>query len=149
MISFQRGDIFTAESDAIVNPVNCMGIMGKGLALEFKKRFPDNFEHYKIECQQGNLSPGITLFYESSTLGKKIFIINFPTKNHWREKSKLSYIDDGLTDLLRKLNDYSINTVTLPALGVGLGGLPWQQVKLLLVKKLAPSEIEFTVMEPK
>ncbi len=98
MIKFKTGNILTDESDAIVNTVNCVGVMGKGLALQFKKAYPDNFTKYKTACSKGLINPGKMFVTQHSDLVSTQWIINFPTKKHWKGDSKIDYIEQGLVD---------------------------------------------------
>ena len=149
MITFKQGNIFDSKAEALVNPVNCVGVSGKGLALEFKKRFPLNFDKYRDACKQPEekLKIGrifITVFYDSPK-----YIINFTTKNHWRETSFISYINEGLKDLKRFLTIGMIKSIAIPALGCGLGELPWHMVKESIIYHLSDLEdIDIEVYEP-
>ncbi|WP_027708950.1 macro domain-containing protein [Zooshikella ganghwensis] len=149
MITFKQGNIFEDDAEALVNPVNCVGVMGKGLALEFKKRFPENFKSYKQQCTQKLLETGKVYITEEQFDGSKKYIVNFPTKMHWRGKSKLEYIQSGLEDLVIQCKNFSIKSVAIPAIGAGLGGLKWEEVKKVIFDQLAEvSEICFVVYEP-
>lgn len=152
-ISFKTGDMFSENVEAIVNTVNCVGVMGKGVALEFKRRWPNNYKAYKRLCDEKRIKPGKMFVHElSSLLGEDgpRFLINFPTKNHWRGKSKISYITDGLDDFVHQVRRYGIRSVALPPLGCGNGGLDWAEVKPLIESKLADlPEVEVVVFEPK
>lgn len=149
MITFKQGNIFDDDAEAIVNPVNCVGVMGKGLALEFKKRFPENFKSYKQQCSQKLLKPGKVYITEEQFDDSKKYVINFPTKMHWRGKSKLEYVLSGLADLVTQCKKLAIKSVAIPALGAGLGGLKWEEVKKVIVDELTEiSEINFVVYEP-
>ena len=130
MIAYCCGDIFESEAAAIVNPVNCVGIMGKGLALEFRKRFPNNFSIYWEVCRRRELDTGQVLIVRERGLD----IVNFPTKKHWRDPSRLEYIDAGLQTLLREMLARDIPSVAVPPLGCGLGGLRKKDVLPLLEK---------------
>lgn len=145
-------NIFNVDAKYLVNPVNCIGVMGKGLALEFKKKYPKMFNTYKLHCNNREINPGhITFIPEGDHV-----IVLFPTKRHWRDKSKIEDIDNGLKDLTRQIdiilptdNNFSI---AIPRIGCGLGGLKWEyQVKPLInkrFKKYADSErIEIIVLE--
>jgi O-acetyl-ADP-ribose deacetylase (regulator of RNase III) len=127
MIIYAEGtqSIFHASTRAIVNPVNCKGVMGKGLALEFKRRFPESFRAYSSACKKGELWPGKMLITHEQPLS----IIHFPTKADWRDKSELHYISSGLQALIATLDEHSIESVAIPALGCGQGGLQWLLVK--------------------
>lgn len=130
MITFKKGDIFeNNDVDAIVNTVNCVGVMGRGIALQFKKSFPENFKAYQIACKNGNVVPGKMFVFETHSLTNPRFIINFPTKRHWRYASKIEDIENGLKDFISTLRQLDIKSVVIPPLGCGLGGLEWNVVK--------------------
>lgn len=133
------GDIFEIEADILVNPVNCVGVMGKGLALQFKKRFPDMFVKYKENCSDGFQPGELFCSYTNDKL-----IVNFPTKNHWKDKSEYHYISDGLEALTKVLSFvYTLTTnpiiIAMPALGCGLGGLEFSKVKELIENEFKDS----------
>ncbi|KTC96637.1 type II toxin-antitoxin system antitoxin DNA ADP-ribosyl glycohydrolase DarG [Legionella feeleii] len=132
-IKITHGDLLKQKDvDAIVNTVNCVGVMGKGIALQFKKKWPDNFAEYAKYCKLGHLRPGKVHVYKSEQSTHPLFIINFPTKAHWKEKSKIEYIRDGLNDLIRKVKDLNITSIAIPPLGCGNGGLSWDLVRPLI-----------------
>ena len=133
MILETQGDILSANTEAIINTVNCVGVMGKGLALQFKKAYPENFLYYKERCDNHYVSIGKMLVYERLTMINPKYIINFPTKRHWRYPSKMEYIDRGLMDLVKCIEDYNIKTISIPPLGAGLGGLLWPDVKCRII----------------
>lgn len=147
-IKFKHGDMFQEPTQAIVNTVNCVGVMGKGVALEFKKRWPDNFEAYRKLCRDKKLVPGNMFVFDRGGIindGPR-FLINFPTKNNWRSKSKISYITDGLDDLVKKINELNITSISIPPLGCGNGGLDWKEVKPIIEEKLnALSNVEIII----
>lgn len=153
-ILYTYGNLFDTDAEAIVNTVNCVGVMGKGVALEFKKRWPDNFKAYKAECDAKRLTVGKMFVFDQGAdmfeaKQPPRFLINFPTKDHWRGKSKMSYIVDGLDDFIIQLRKHAIQSVALPPLGCGNGGLPWQDVKAVLEQKLADiHDIDFIVYAP-
>ena len=99
MIYFKKGNLLNDKSEALINTVNCIGVMGKGIALQFKKAFPGNFQEYKKACDKNEVKPGKMFVYHTADIFSVKWIINFPTKNHWKEKSKIEYIEDGLRDL--------------------------------------------------
>lgn len=139
-LTFQKGDMFAEPVDAIVNTVNCVGVMGKGVALEFKKRWPENFTAYKELCDAKRLSPGEMFVFENTPLfdsNEPRYLINFPTKSHWRSKSKLSYVKDGLEALVHEIKQYNIKSIAIPPLGCGNGGLDWADVKPLIISSLS------------
>ena len=140
MIQIKRGDLLSEDVDALVNTVNCVGVMGKGIALQFKQAFPDNFKEYKKACDRGDVRIGSMFIIHVDTLFEKKIIINFPTKKHWKEKSKIEYIEAGMDDLLRKISDLHITSIAIPPLGCGNGGLEWKIVKSLIQHKLAKLE---------
>lgn len=149
MIRFTTGNILEADSDAIVNTVNTYGVMGKGIALAFKKAFPENFKAYRNAYEAGELAVG-KMFVHSTGMITPRLIINFPTKKHWRNKSKIEYIETGLNDLLRVIREHNVKSISIPPLGCGNGGLDWNEVKELIVKKLQTIDnpIEVTIYEP-
>jgi len=129
MIRMMNGNILDADVEALVNTVNCMGYMGRGIALQFKKAFPPNFTAYQQACREGSVRPGRVFVFETGSIINPRYIINFPTKRHWREKSRLQYIDSGLESLLRELKKRKIRSIAIPPLGSGLGGLDWNAVR--------------------
>lgn len=135
-------DIFSLEVDAIVNPVNCLGVMGAGLALEFKKRYPDNYKRYRKECMSGNLIIGSIFSYKLNNSSPNLqYILNLPTKYDWADLSQLHYIETGVIALKQYLAEHlDITSIAIPALGCGLGGLPWLSVKEILYNKLSDVE---------
>jgi len=129
MIDIKKGDILKADVEALVNTVNCVGVMGRGIALQFRKAFPENFNAYKDACQQQRLQPGTMFVHELGRFINPRCIINFPTKKHWRGKSRIEYIDSGLEALVREVRDRGIKSIAVPPLGCGLGGLRWSEVR--------------------
>lgn len=120
----EKGNIFNSSCEFLVNPVNCVGVMGKGLALEFKNKYPLNFEIYKKACDNTSFNIGNLLIVPVDNK----FIVNFPTKKHWRNKSDLEFIKIGLEELKVAIKDFNIKSIALPKLGCGLGGLDWNEV---------------------
>lgn len=151
-IRFINGDMFASRAQALVNTVNCVGVMGKGVALEFKRRWPDNYKAYKKTCDLKLLRPGSMLVFDRGALFEgeaPRYIINFPTKDHWRSKSKLDYISMGLDSLVEDVLELGIASIAMPPLGCGNGGLDWQDVKPLIETKLKRlSGVEVEVYEP-
>lgn len=149
MITFKKGDILKSGAEVLVNSVNLQGVMGKGVALAFKKTFPQNYKEYVKACKEKTIDIGKIFVTQTSLLSPR-FIINFPTKEHWRNPSKLEFIEEGLKDLVRWLSEHDVRSIALPPLGSGLGKLDWKIVKLLLVKYLRklPSTIEVLIYEP-
>jgi O-acetyl-ADP-ribose deacetylase (regulator of RNase III) len=132
MINYVRGNILKAKTEAIVNPVNCVGVMGRGLALQFKHAFPDNFQAYCRACRRGELRPGRMLTFDAGSVERPRYIVNFPTKRHWRDKSLIEDIEAGLVFLAREVQLRGIQSIAIPPLGCGLGGLQWDDVRLLM-----------------
>lgn len=150
MITFLNGNIFESPAYALVNPVNTVGAMGAGLALQFKKLFPHNFDVYKKACFTVQIAPGKPLFVPDKLDGVEKLIINFPTKIHWQNKSELSYISSGLRTLQEEIIRRGITSVAIPALGCGLGELPWSKVKRQIDVKLRDiQDVDIYVYEPK
>jgi O-acetyl-ADP-ribose deacetylase (regulator of RNase III) len=142
-----QGDLLSADVDAIVNAVNTVGVMGKGLALQFKRAFPENFRAYAAACKQGQVVIGRMYVTQRSTSPR--FIINFPTKQHWRNPSELEYVRAGLVDLVVQIRERGIESVAVPALGCGLGGLAWDQVEPLIHEALGGlAGVRVLVFEP-
>lgn len=142
-----QGNLLRAEVDALVNTVNTVGVMGKGLALQFKKAFPEAFREYERACEAGELEPG--RMHVVQRLAAPRFIINFPTKKHWRQRSRLEYVRDGLEDLVAKVRELGIESIAIPPLGCGNGGLDWQQVRPLIVEAFeALPEVRVVLFEP-
>lgn len=149
MITYTTGDLLNDSAQALVNTVNCVGVMGRGIALQFKKQFPDNFKAYEQACKAGEVKLGKMFVWENQSIFGKNYIINFPTKNHWRGKSQLSDIANGLDDLVKIIKQYKIKSFAIPPLGSGLGGLDWNQVKPLIEEKLAGlDDVQIIIYEP-
>jgi O-acetyl-ADP-ribose deacetylase (regulator of RNase III) len=150
MITYKTGDIFKEDADAIVNTVNCVGVMGRGIALQFKKYFPDNFRVYEAACNRKEVVPGKMFVHEISSLIGPKYIINFPTKRHWRGESRMEDIESGLQDLAKLIANLHIKSIALPPLGCGLGGLDWSEVRGRIEGALSQlSEVKVIVFEPK
>lgn len=145
MIHFTSGNMFDYPADILCNTVNCVGVMGKGVALEFKKRYPAMFRVYRQVCRRGDLSPG-GLFPWKTPDGR--LVINFATKDHWRDPSRYSYIRDGLNLLRQLLLVHRGKRVHIPALGCGNGGLDWNEVRPMIQNALEDVDAEIWVFEP-
>ncbi len=151
MIEFRTGDILAQQDvEAIVNTVNCVGIMGRGIALQFKNAFPENFKAYQLACEHKEVQPGRMFVFETAKLNGPRYIINFPTKRHWRGKSRMEDIDSGLKALVTEIGARDIRSIAIPPLGSGLGGLNWEDVRPRIERALAGLEnfVAF-VYEPK
>lgn len=149
MIHYQHGNLLQSDAEALVNTVNCVGVMGKGIALQFKQAFPANYTAYEKACKAHIVKPGKMFVVETGNLFNPRWIINFPTKTHWRALSRLEHIEQGLADLIRVIREYGIRSIALPPLGCGNGGLDWQQVKPLIEACLAElPEVDVFVYPP-
>jgi O-acetyl-ADP-ribose deacetylase (regulator of RNase III) len=150
MIEFTSGDILKDDSEAIVNTVNCVGIMGRGIALQFKNAWPENFEAYAAACEREEVQPGRMFVFDTQQLGFPRYIINFPTKRHWRGKSRVEDIESGLRALVGEVRSRGIQSVAVPPLGAGLGGLDWDDVRPRIEAALqALPDVRVRVYEPK
>lgn len=149
MIEFVQGDILQASAEALVNTVNCVGVMGRGIALQFKNRFPENFKMYQVACKREEVRPGRMLVYATGRLTGPKYIINFPTKRHWRGKSRIEDIDAGLVALTAEIVERKISSVAIPPLGSGLGGLNWADVRPRIERAVRDlKEVRVFVYEP-
>jgi len=148
MIELKTGDILQADAEALVNTVNCVGIMGRGVALQFKQAFPENFKTYAAACARKEVQPGRMLVFETGFLANPKYIINFPTKRHWRGKSRIEDIETGLKALVDEIRKRDIRSIAVPPLGSGLGGLDWTEVRPLIEAALAELDVQAIVFEP-
>ena len=137
MIEYKKGDILREDVEALVNAVNCVGVMGRGIALQFKNVFPENFKAYAAACDRNEVQPGRMLIFKTGRLTNPKYIINFPTKRHWRGKSRIEDIDAGLVSLVREIRSHNIRSIAIPPLGSGLGGLDWSAVRPRIEKSLS------------
>ncbi|MDE6480599.1 MAG: macro domain-containing protein [Muribaculaceae bacterium] len=149
MIHYITGNIFDSKADALVNTVNTVGVMGKGIALQFKEAFPENYRIYRQICKEKKLDVGEMLITEESseTYGHKT-IINFPTKRHWRYPSEYNFIYQGLATLRKEIQVRKIKSIAIPALGSHNGGLEWQRVKSMMVESLSDLDCDIYIYEP-
>lgn len=143
-----NGNLLTAEVDALVNTVNTVGVMGKGIALQFKRAYPAMFRMYEQAAKAGEIVPGRVQVWETGAMDGPRFVINFPTKRHWRTPSKLDDIRDGLDDLVRTIEAHRIRSIAVPPLGCGNGGLDWADVRSLIENKLGPLTVDVVVYPP-
>ncbi len=149
MIEYTTGDILKADAEALVNTVNCVGVMGRGIALQFKKAYPENFKAYAAACKAEEVQPGRMFVFETGRLTNPRFVINFPTKRHWRGKSRIEDIETGLSALKKEIQERSITSIAIPPLGSGLGGLNWEDVKARIVDSLADlDDVRIVIFEP-
>lgn len=149
MIRFTKGNILESSSEALVNTVNTVGVMGKGIALSFKKSFPNVFDEYKKAVDTGEFQIGRVQIVSTGQLTPK-YVINFATKKHWRHPSKLQYVEEGLIDLKEKISVYNIKSISIPPLGCGNGKLNWNDVKPLMVNTLdeISDKTDIVIYEP-
>ncbi|MCI5118558.1 MAG: Appr-1-p processing protein [Candidatus Electrothrix sp. LOE1_4_5] len=149
MIEYKRGDILKENAEALVNTVNCVGVMGRGIALQFKNTFPENFKAYAAACKNAEVQPGHMFVHETGKLFNPRFIINFPTKRHWRGKSRMEDIESGLTALAEIIQQHHIRSIAIPPLGSGLGGLQWVEVKQRIeyIMQTLPN-VQIIIFEP-
>lgn len=149
MIKLSKGNLLEANVEALVNTVNCVGVMGKGIALQFKQGFPENFKVYEKACKSQEVQVGHMFVYETHSLLNPRYIINFPTKRHWKGKSRIVDVEDGLLDLIKKIKELNIRTIAIPPLGSGLGGLYWPDVKSRIMDAFKGLEdVEVLLYEP-
>lgn len=137
MIEHAKGNLLTADAEALVNTVNCVGYMGKGIALQFKQAFPANFKAYEKACHAHEVKPGRMFIYETGSMVNPRYIINFPTKRHWRGKSRIEDIESGLKALINDVKRLGIRSIAVPPLGSGLGGLDWNMVRPMIEQAFA------------
>jgi O-acetyl-ADP-ribose deacetylase (regulator of RNase III) len=148
-LEYRTGDILQADTEALVNTVNCVGIMGRGIALQFKDAFPANFEAYASACGRGEVQPGRMFVFETGFLHNPKYIVNFPTKRHWRGKSRIDDIASGLQALSSEIRQRKIGSIAVPPLGSGLGGLAWREVRPLIESALGGLDgVHVIVFEP-
>lgn len=149
MIKYLTGNILDSPAQALVNTVNTVGVMGKGIALQFKKQFPNNYKIYVNACRNKELKIGqLLVTEEESLLSDKKIIINFPTKTHWRYPSEYDYIEKGLDALIKVIKEKNIRSIALPPLGAGNGGLDWSKVKIIIENKLKDLDCDIYIYEP-
>lgn len=149
MIELTRGNLLEAPAEALVNTVNCVGYMGKGIALQFKQAFPANFKHYETACHAGDMVPGKMMIHDNGGLVNPRYIINFPTKRHWKGKSRIEDIESGLKALVADVQRLGIRSIAVPPLGCGLGGLEWRVVRLMIEQAFASlPDVQVLLFEP-
>lgn len=148
MITYLRGNLLEDDAQALVNTVNTVGVMGKGIALQFKQRFLANFVAYAQACKLGQVQTGRMLVTEPGELTGPRWVVNFPTKQHWRNPSRMEWVVDGLQDLRNFLVSNTVRSIALPALGAGLGGLPWAAVRGYIEAALGDLPVDVRVYEP-
>lgn len=149
LLELRKGNLLQADAEALVNTVNTVGVMGKGIALQFRKAFPDNYEAYRKACERGEVVPGKMFVFETGQLTGPRLIVNFPTKRHWRSKTKVEDIETGLVDLVRVIRSAHIHSIAVPPLGCGNGGLQWSVVRPMIEDALRVLEdVRVQLFEP-
>lgn len=149
MIRYTKGNLLDADVEALVNTVNTVGVMGKGIALMFKEAFPENFREYAAACKRNEVQVGRMFVTERPGLTGPRWIINFPTKEHWRSRTRIGWIESGLEDLRRVIQRRGIRSIAVPPLGCGQGGLEWARVRPIIVRALGEmTDVEVVVYEP-
>ncbi len=149
MIEYKTGDILAEDVDALVNTVNCVGFMGRGIALQFKRSWPENFKAYAAACRRHEVQPGRMFVFETGQLTPPRYIINFPTKRHWRGKSRIEDIEAGLAALVAEVRKRGIRSIAVPPLGAGLGGLEWAEVRARIERTMRDlPEVRVVVFAP-
>lgn len=148
MITFTQGNLLEARAEALVNTVNTVGVMGKGIALMFKERFAENFRQYLAACKAGQVHTGRMFVTEVNELDGPRWIVNFPTKQHWRGDSRMEWIVEGLRDLRRFVTENKVKSIAIPPLGAGNGGLDWTEVRSMIEEALIDLDAEILVFEP-
>ncbi len=149
MVEIVRGDLLAADTEALVNAVNCVGYMGKGIALQFKKAFPENFAEYQKACRAGLVQPGKMFVFGTGSMLSPRYIINFPTKRDWRGKSMYEDIEVGLRALVSEVKRSGIRSIAVPPLGCGLGGLDWKRVRPMIETAFAEvPDVHVLLFEP-
>jgi O-acetyl-ADP-ribose deacetylase (regulator of RNase III) len=149
MIALRTGDILADDAEALVNTVNCVGVMGRGIALQFKKAFPENYKAYERACEASEVQPGRMLPFDTGRLRGTRYVINFPTKRHWKGKSKIEDIESGLAALVEDVKALGIRSIAVPPLGCGLGGLEWRVVRPMIERAFAAlPEVDVRLYEP-
>lgn len=150
MIEYKTGDILAEDAEALINTVNCVGIMGRGIALQFKNAFPENFKAYATACKQQLVQPGQMFVFETGQLTNPRYVVNFPTKRHWRGKSRMEDIEAGLQALATEIKARDIRSLAIPPLGSGLGGLDWSDVRPRIEQALGDfGDVRIIIFEPK
>ena len=143
------GSLLSEDTEALVNTVNTVGVMGKGVALQFKEKYPLNYKLYREACEEKKVEIGKMFITETGQIGHPKYIINFPTKQHWKGFSKLEYVEKGLDNLVNLINSLNIKSIAIPPLGCGNGGLQWSVVKPLILSKLSEiKDLDIALYEP-
>lgn len=147
MIHYKQGNLFDDDAEAFVNAVNIVGVMGAGIARQFKQRYPEMFEQYEVDCEAGKVQLGKMHVFERAEENPR-YVINFPTLRHWKDLSKLSDIKDGLDDLVEVVQQHQIQSIAIPPLGCGVGGLKWDDVRKLIEQAFTDIDVHVHLYEP-
>ena len=149
MVELTTGNLLEASAEALVNTVNTVGVMGKGIALQFRQEFPRNYELYRSACKRGEVVPGKMFVVPTERLDNPKYIINFPTKRDWKSRSRVEDIEAGLVDLVDTIRREGIGSIAVPPLGCGNGGLNWAEVRPRILHALAAvPEVRVMLFEP-
>ncbi|MCV9963936.1 macro domain-containing protein [Pararhizobium sp. BT-229] len=148
MIEYREGDLLADDADALVNTVNCVGAMGKGIALAFKSEYPENYRLYKSACDRGEVRPGGLFVTEPGSMFGPRFIVNVATKDDWRDGSKMEWVENGARAISAFCMSARIGTIAVPALGCSNGGLPWARVRQVLERQFSDGGTVFRVYPP-
>ncbi|BAY08736.1 type II toxin-antitoxin system antitoxin DNA ADP-ribosyl glycohydrolase DarG [Calothrix sp. NIES-2098] len=149
MLEFKQGNLLEENAEALVNTVNCVGVMGKGIALQFKQAYPENFRQYEQACRASKVQLGKMFIVATDSVLNPRYIINFPTKRHWRNQSKIEDIKSGLVDLVQQVQQLDIKSIAMPALGCGSGSLNWADIKPLIESAFAQlADVQVIIFEP-
>lgn len=149
MITYTTGNILESDAQALVNTVNTVGVMGKGLALQFKEAYPENYKLYRAACKRGEVVTGkMFVTGENSLLSGNRLIVNFPTKTDWRKPSEYIYIEEGLKSLKQTIISYRLTSIAVPPLGTRNGGLKWERVKAMIIKELEDVDCNIIIYLP-
>lgn len=147
--TYKTGDIFLEDVEVLVNAVNCVGVMGRGIAFQFKRAFPENFRAYAAACRRNEVRPGEMFVFETGLLTNPKMVFNFPTKRHWRDQSRIEDIQSGLDGLVAEVRSRELRSIVIPALGCGLGGLDWSAVRARIQQATAEMVgVEVVVYRP-
>ena len=149
MIKHTSGNLLESDAEALVNTVNCVGVMGKGIALQFKQAFSENFKAYAKACKAGEVRTGNMFIFGTGNMFNPKYIVNFPTKRHWKAKSRLDDIESGLADLIIQVEKLKITSIAIPPLGAGLGGLRWRDVRQKIYDAFEDHSVQVLLYEPK
>ena len=149
MIKLTQGNILKADAEALVNTVNCIGFMGRGIALQFKKVYPGNFSAYHKACNAGEVQPGRMFIFDLNSMLNPKYVVNFPTKRHWRADSRYEDIESGLNALVAEVQQRGIRSIAIPPLGCGLGGLHWDTVRAMIEQAFVSlPDVQVLLFEP-